>query len=153
MYWTNNSLRCEKLCTILWPEKGFPNLSMLHIDSLVCHVETEQQQAYATVKDLRFVQSLVLRSNDKFCWNCNKTHINICISSTPKDATPKKKTMSYYSAQKVVGSPLHMPIVTTIQPSCLLQGCQLGHDICYWAGRQQCTRHEPLDIHVEIGEE
>lgn len=126
---------------------------MLHIDSLVCHVETEQQQAYATVKDLRFVQSLVLRSNDKFCWNCNKTHINICISSTPKDATPKKKTMSYYSAQKVVGSPLHMPIVTTIQPVVCYKDVNLAMISAIELEGSSAPRHEPLDIHVEIGEE
>jgi hypothetical protein len=125
---------------------------MLHIDSLVCHVETEQQQAYATVMDLRFVQSLVLRSNNKFCWNCNKTHINICISSTPKDATPKKKTMSYYSAQKVVGSPLHMPIVTTIQPVVCYKDVNLAMISAIELEGSSAPRHEPLDIHVEIGE-
>nr|QYA53814.1 BPH30-like protein 396 [Oryza sativa] len=145
-------LRCEKLCTILWPGEGFPKLRMLHIDSLVCHVETEHQQAYATVMDLRFVQSLVLRSKYKFCWNYNKTHINICISSTPKDATPKKKTMSYYSAQKVVGSPLHMPIVTTIQPVVCYKDVNLAMISAIELEGSSAPRHEPLDIHVEIGE-
>uniref|UniRef100_A0A0D3FSG7 Disease resistance protein At4g27190-like leucine-rich repeats domain-containing protein n=1 Tax=Oryza barthii TaxID=65489 RepID=A0A0D3FSG7_9ORYZ len=144
-------LRCEKLRTILWPEKGFPNLSMLHIDSLVCHVETEHQQAYATMMDFRFAQSLVL-SNHKFCWNCNKTHINICNSSTPKETTPKKKTMSYYSAQKVVGSPLHMPIVTTTQPVVCYKDVNLAMISTIDLEGSSAPLHEPLDIHVEIGE-
>ncbi|KAF0894367.1 hypothetical protein E2562_038484 [Oryza meyeriana var. granulata] len=144
-------LRCEKLRAILWPEEGFPKLSLLRIDSFACHVEMEHQKAYATLMDVRFVQSLVLTSSNNFCWNCDKIHLNICIPSTPKDTTLKNETMDPYSTQKVVGSPLHRSIITMTQPVCY-KDVNLGMISTIGPHASNAPQLEPLDLHVEIGE-
>uniref|UniRef100_A0A0D9W283 Disease resistance protein At4g27190-like leucine-rich repeats domain-containing protein n=1 Tax=Leersia perrieri TaxID=77586 RepID=A0A0D9W283_9ORYZ len=143
-------LRCEKLHSIIWPEKGLPNLSVLCIDSQVCHVETNRQQAYATVMDVRFIQSLVLRSEDKFCWKCDKTHVNICMSSTAKEAVLKNGTIGCYNTQKVAGSSLQMSIINITQPVCY-KDINLDMISAIYEG-SSAPQVEPLDLHVEIGE-
>uniref|UniRef100_A0A0D9ZGX7 Disease resistance protein At4g27190-like leucine-rich repeats domain-containing protein n=1 Tax=Oryza glumipatula TaxID=40148 RepID=A0A0D9ZGX7_9ORYZ len=104
-----------------------------------------RKEIYRAIKDLSCLLIFHNGSDDT-------AHINICISSTPKDATPKKKTMSYYSTQKVVGSPLHMPIVTTTQPAVCYKDVNLTMISSIDFDISSAPRHEPLDIHVEIGE-
>ena len=72
-------LGCLQLHAILWPEKGLPKLTGLRIDALVCHVQTELHQAYATVMDIRFLQTLVLESIQEFCWNSTRFQLNLCV--------------------------------------------------------------------------
>ncbi|CAM0948473.1 unnamed protein product [Alopecurus aequalis] len=100
-------LGCLQLHAILWPRKGLPKLMVLHIDSLACRVRTQLHQAYATILDMRFFQTLVLESNLDFCWKSTRSHLNLCIPCTDKvvEEESNEKMTGHGSSGQLIGPP------------------------------------------------
>uniref|UniRef100_M8BWP9 Uncharacterized protein n=1 Tax=Aegilops tauschii TaxID=37682 RepID=M8BWP9_AEGTA len=99
---------CMQLLSILWPENGMPKDTILRIDSSLCRVQAELHQAYATIMDIRFLQTLVLESNVDFCWKSTRFHLKLCVpacSNKVEDQSNKKNTAIGSSAPQIMGPP------------------------------------------------
>ncbi|KAM3373598.1 hypothetical protein ACQJBY_020192 [Aegilops geniculata] len=98
---------CMQLHAILWPKEGLPTLTVLHIDTSVCPVQTKLHEVYATIMDIRFLQTLVLRSNARFCWKSNRFHLNLCVPCTTnvKGESYMKEKMGPGNSGKIMGPP------------------------------------------------
>jgi hypothetical protein len=133
-------LGCERLRAVLWPKHGMPKLMVLGIDtrggteavssktlhnSFFNKEREEGCRAFIAISDMRFAESLVLASGNKFCWNTDPRYdLNICLYSTSKCVEQN------YNNVKM----------------CPLQKCSVGHD------STSVWQFLSLDRHVEIGE-
>ncbi|CAD6215269.1 unnamed protein product [Miscanthus lutarioriparius] len=131
-------LGCEQLGAVLWPKHGMPKLMVLGIDtrggpeavnsktlhdSFVNKEREEGCHAFIAVSDMRFIQSLVLTSADKFCWNTDPRYdLNICLYSTSKDVGQNYNNVKMGPLQK----------------------CSVNYD------SNSVWQFHPLDRHVEI---
>ncbi|KAK1670586.1 hypothetical protein QYE76_058745 [Lolium multiflorum] len=159
-------LGCEQLCAILWPEKGMPHLSVLCIDTrgggggaevrriLPDSKKLTYFQSYVAMTDMRFIQSLVLRSCSRFCWNTNKFNLHLCISgsSTNGGQTYNKEKMGPSSIGKIIGPPL--PNSSILNPSYHTYTDVTTDSITIDPDYNSAPKFQPLGrCHVEIGEE
>lgn len=136
-------LGCLQLYAILWPEMGLPKLTLLHIDSSVCRVHTKLDQAYVSIMDIRFFQSLVLQSNVAFCWKSARSHLNLCVP-----CTSKSEEKSYKRGQ-IMGRPgpkLLIPKNYRTYMDVDVDDMAIDHD------HINALQFQPSDFHVEIGE-
>jgi hypothetical protein len=131
-------LGCERLRAVLWPKHGMPKLMVLGIDtrggteavssktlhnSFFNKEREEGCRAFIAISDMRFAESLVLASGNKFCWNTDPRYdLNICLYSTSKCVEQN------YNNVKM----------------CPLQKCSVGHD------STSVWQFLSLDRHVEI---
>ncbi|KQJ81422.1 hypothetical protein BRADI_5g00622v3, partial [Brachypodium distachyon] len=141
-------LGCLQLRAILWPEEGLPKLTVLHIDPTVRHVETKLDQAYVTIMDIRFFQSLVLQSNVAFCWKSARFHLNLCVPCTSKveQQSCKKEKTDPCSSGEIVGL---LPPKSSIPKTYTAVGVDhmtIDHDY------NNTMQFQSSDFHVEIGE-
>jgi hypothetical protein len=133
-------LGCERLGAVLWPKHGMPKLMVLGIDtrggpaavnsktlhdSFVNKEREEGCHAFIAVSDMRFIQSLVLASANKFCWNTDPRYdLNICLYSISKDVGQNYNNVKMGPLQK----------------------CSVNYD------SNSVRQFHPLDRHVEVGE-
>ncbi|KAM3373599.1 hypothetical protein ACQJBY_020193 [Aegilops geniculata] len=143
-------LGCMQLLSILWPQNGMPKDTLLSIYCSVCHVQAEPHQAYATIMDIRFLQTLVLESNARFCWKSNRFHLNLCVPCTTnvKGESYMKEKMGPGNSGKIMGPPQPKSLnpnscSTYIDVS--VGNIIIDHD--YNNG----TQFQPSGCHVEIG--
>uniref|UniRef100_A0ACD5XWY3 Uncharacterized protein n=1 Tax=Avena sativa TaxID=4498 RepID=A0ACD5XWY3_AVESA len=144
-------LGCLQLHAILWPENGLPELMVLYIDSLACRVHLELGQAYGTIFDMRFFQTLVLKSNLEFCWESStRFHLNLGIPCTKKVGESDKKMTDHGSSGQVIGRPRPMLLIPN--------NCSTYSDVYIETmTTKQDYYHsspelQPSDCHVEIGD-
>ncbi|CAM0953259.1 unnamed protein product [Alopecurus aequalis] len=143
-------LGCLQLHAILWPEEGLPKHTELRIDSLVCCVQTKLHQAYATVMDIRFVQSLVLESINEFCWKSTRFHLNLCVPSTTRveGQTYKEKTRPRSSWQICPPQPKSLiPNSYRTYTDIAIDNIAIQHD-----RNKSASQFQPLGRNVEIGD-
>ncbi|XP_037488336.1 uncharacterized protein LOC119366673 [Triticum dicoccoides] len=143
-------LGCMQLHAILWPEEGLPTLKVLQIDSSVYPVQTKLHEVYVTIMDIRFFQSLVLRSNAQFYWKRNRFHLNLCAPCTTnvKGESYMKEKMSPGNSGKMMGPPQPKslnPNTCSTYIDVPVGNIIIHHD--YNNGMQ----FQPSGCHVEIG--
>ncbi|WVZ93242.1 hypothetical protein U9M48_039240 [Paspalum notatum var. saurae] len=153
-------LGCEKIpFAMLWPKNGMPNLMLLCIDTgragarpktphddfaLVSKEHEGYCHARVAVTDMRFLQSLLLASGYKFCWNTARSKI--------KDKTTEEK-MGPYSPKKLVASPLHK---SQIPKSHRTYASEINFDKAtedHDGSSVSVEQFQPLEFHLEIGVE
>ncbi|XP_073363723.1 uncharacterized protein [Aegilops tauschii subsp. strangulata] len=143
---------CMQLLSILWPENGMPKDTILRIDSSLCRVQAELHQAYATIMDIRFLQTLVLESNVDFCWKSTRFHLKLCVpacSNKVEDQSNKKNTAIGSSAPQIMGPP---------QPKLLLPNAYITYmdvavdNMTVDDGYNSASQFQPLGSHVEISD-
>uniref|UniRef100_A0A0E0KMP2 Disease resistance protein At4g27190-like leucine-rich repeats domain-containing protein n=1 Tax=Oryza punctata TaxID=4537 RepID=A0A0E0KMP2_ORYPU len=158
-------LGCKQLRAVLWPEEGVPELMVLSIDILGVQVvgkashdslvPKEQEgycHSYVAAMDMRFLQLLLLRNGEWFCCNESKFNLNLRLSSAIDDSGKyySKKKSDYCGPGILVESPLHRATIP------VTQGCYKDVNLAMVSAIDfdisSAPRHEPLDIHVEIGE-
>uniref|UniRef100_A0A8I6W8V4 Uncharacterized protein n=1 Tax=Hordeum vulgare subsp. vulgare TaxID=112509 RepID=A0A8I6W8V4_HORVV len=141
---------CLQLRAILWPQYGMPKHTVLCIDSLVCRVEAKLHQAYATIMDIRFLESLILDSNVEFCWKSTRFHLNLCVPCTNKveEESYKEKTAVGNSGQIMVPSRPRSLIPNTYNTymDVIVDNMTIDHD------HNSASQFQPLGSHVEIGD-
>ncbi|VAH84209.1 unnamed protein product [Triticum turgidum subsp. durum] len=143
-------LRCMQLHSILWPEVGLPTLTVLHIDSSVYPIQTKLHEVYVSIVDIRFFQSLVLRSNLQFCWKSNRFHLNLCVPCTTnvKEQSYMKEKMGPGNSGKIMGPPQPKslnPNTCSTYIDVPIGNIIIDHN--YNSGMQ----FQPSGCHVEIG--
>uniref|UniRef100_A0ACD5W6K5 Uncharacterized protein n=1 Tax=Avena sativa TaxID=4498 RepID=A0ACD5W6K5_AVESA len=147
-------LGCLQLHAILWPENGLPKLMVLHIDSLACSVHSELGQAYGTIFDMRFFQTLVLERNLGFCLKSTRFHLNLGIPCTKKVGEKQsrqsdKEMIDHGSGGQVAGRPrpkLLIPNNCGTYSDVYIETVTTDQD---YNGSPQL---QPLGCHVEIGD-
>ncbi|KAM3393744.1 hypothetical protein ACQJBY_014464 [Aegilops geniculata] len=144
-------LGCMQLLSILWPETGMPKDTVLRIDSSVCHVQAEPHQAYATIMDIRFLQTLVLESNVGFCWKSTGSHLKLCVpacSNKVEEQRNKEKT-AIASIGQIMGHPRPKSLI----PNAYIRYMDVVADIITVDdGYNSASQFQPLGCHVEIGD-
>ncbi|KAF7005599.1 hypothetical protein CFC21_020713 [Triticum aestivum] len=143
-------LGCMQLHAILWPKEGLPTLTVLQIGSSVYPVQTKLYEVYVTIMDIRFIQSLVLRSNARFCWKSNRFHLNLCVPCTTnvKGESYMKEKMGPGNSGKIMGPPQPKslnPNTCSTYIDVPIGNIIIDHD--YNNGMQ----FQPSGCHVEIG--
>uniref|UniRef100_A0ACD5ZZW6 Uncharacterized protein n=1 Tax=Avena sativa TaxID=4498 RepID=A0ACD5ZZW6_AVESA len=147
-------LGCLQLHAILWPENGLPKLMVLHIDSLACRVHSELGEAYGTILDMRFFQTLVLESNLEFCWGSTRFHLNLGIPCTKKVGEKQsrqsdKEMIDHGSSEQVTGCP---------RPKLLIpNNCSTYNDVYIETvttdqDYNSSPQLQPSGCHVDIGD-
>uniref|UniRef100_A0A452XBF8 Disease resistance protein At4g27190-like leucine-rich repeats domain-containing protein n=1 Tax=Aegilops tauschii subsp. strangulata TaxID=200361 RepID=A0A452XBF8_AEGTS len=143
---------CMQLLSILSPENGMPKDTILRIDCSVCHVQAEFHQAYATIMDIRFLQTLVLESNVDFCWKSTRFHLKLCVpacSNKVEDQSNKKNTGIGSSAPQIMGPPRPKSLI----PNAYITYMDVVADnITDDDGYNSASQFQPLGSHVEIGD-
>ncbi|CAM0948468.1 unnamed protein product [Alopecurus aequalis] len=144
-------LGCLQLHAILWPGEGLPALMVLHIDSLACRVRTELHQAYGTILDMRFFQTLVLESNLSFCWRSTRFHLDLCIPCTDKveEEESDEKMSDHGSSEQLIGLPppkLLIPNNCSAYADVYIETMTTGQDY------NSSPQLKLSSCHVEIGE-
>ncbi|XBI04104.1 hypothetical protein VPH35_132443 [Triticum aestivum] len=142
-------LGCMQLHAILWPAEGLPTLTVLHIDSSVCPVQTKLHEMYVTIMDIRFFQSLVLQSNDRFCWKSNRFHLNLCVPCTTnvKGQSYMEEKMGPGNSGQIMGPQPKSLTPNTYNTYIDVSVGNIIVDHDYSNGMQ----FQPLGCHVEIG--
>ncbi|KAJ1275950.1 hypothetical protein BS78_05G175900 [Paspalum vaginatum] len=163
-------LGCEQLRAILWPKGGLPKLMLLCIDTAGGIEEgarrktprddhrlvNKEPEGYChsrvAVRDMRFLQSLLLESGDKFCWNTARFNLNLHLSCASKDRGQHRgEKMGPYNIQQSVASPLHE---SRIPKSYHTYISDVNFDKATGDhGGSNAEQFEELDFHLEIGEE
>ncbi|KAF7012809.1 hypothetical protein CFC21_026961 [Triticum aestivum] len=143
-------LGCMQLLAILWPENGMPKHIVLRIDSLVCRVQAELHQAYATIMDTRFLQTLVLESNVDFCWKSTRFHLNLCVPCSNKvEEQSNKEKAAMCSSGQIMGPPRPKSLI----PNAYITYMDVVADnITVDDGYNSAPQFQPLGSHVEIGD-
>ncbi|XP_020148959.1 uncharacterized protein [Aegilops tauschii subsp. strangulata] len=142
-------LGCLQLLAILWPKNGMPKHTVLRIDSLVCLVQAELLQAYATIMDIRFLQTLVLESNVEFCWKSSRFHLNLCVPCTNKVEEQSYKKTTIGSGGHIMGPPRLKSIIPNAYITYMdVVVDNMTIDDCY----NSAPQFQPLGSHVEIGD-
>jgi hypothetical protein len=122
--------------------------------SLVISKEHEEMcNARVAITDMRLLQSLLLAGSNKFCWNTARFNLNLYLSSASKDdgQNNRKEKMGHpYNAGRSVASPQHK--------SPILKSHQIYSDINTDKATgnhdgSSAQQFQPLDFHIEIGEE
>ncbi|CAN6162328.1 unnamed protein product [Urochloa humidicola] len=158
-------LGCERIHAILWPKTGMPKLMVLRIDTrggtekarsksphddadyslVISKKYGEMCHARVAVTDMRFLQSLLLSGSNKFCWNTTRFNLNLYLASASKDdgQNNRKEKMGPYNTRR---SP---QILNSQQIYCDINTDEAtdNHD------GSSAQQFQPLDFHVEIGEE
>ncbi|XP_020188586.1 uncharacterized protein [Aegilops tauschii subsp. strangulata] len=143
-------LGCMQLHAILWPKEGLPTLTVLHIDTSVCPVQTKLHEVYVTIMDMRFFQSLVLQRNVRFCWKSNRFHLNLCVPCTTnvKGQSYMKKKMGPGNSGKIMGpaQPKSLnPNTCSTYTDVSVDNIIIDHDY------NNAMKFQPSSCHVEIG--
>ncbi|XBI50878.1 hypothetical protein VPH35_033484 [Triticum aestivum] len=145
-------LGCMQLHAILWPKEGLPTLTVLHIDTSVCPVQTKLHKVYVTIMDMRFFQSLVLhvQRNVRFCWKSNRFHLNLCVPCTTnvKGQSYMKKKMGPGNSGKIMGpaQPKSLnPNTCSTYTDVSVDNIIIDHDY------NNAMKFQPSGCHVEIG--
>ncbi|VAH39656.1 unnamed protein product [Triticum turgidum subsp. durum] len=144
-------LGCMQLLSILWPENGMPKDTVLSIDSSVCHVQVEPHQAYATIVDIRFLQTLVLESNVDFCWKSASFHLKLCVPacSNKVEGQRNKENTATGSIGQIMGPPRPKSII----PGAYITYMDVAADnMIVDDGYNSALQFQPLGSHVEIGD-
>ncbi|XBI50865.1 hypothetical protein VPH35_033475 [Triticum aestivum] len=145
-------LGCMQLLSILWPKNGMPKDTLLSIDCSVCHVQAEFHQAYATIMDIRFLQTLVLESNVDLCWKSTRFHLKLCVpacSNKVEDQSNKKNTAIGSSAPQIMGPPRPKSLI----PNAYITYMDfIANNITVDDGYNSAPQFQPLGSHVEIGD-
>lgn len=160
-------LGCEQIRAILWPKAGLPKLFLLCIDatggteatksvtppddySLVNKEREKHCHARVAVEDMRFLQSLLLESGDKFCWNTVRFNLNLYLSSAHKNKGDcrEEETGPY---KQLIDSPMHKSQLPksnrTYASDVNFNEATENHD------GSSAEQFQPLDFHLDIGEE
>ncbi|EMS52445.1 hypothetical protein TRIUR3_28184 [Triticum urartu] len=149
-------LGCLQLHCILWPEKGLPTLTMLHIGTSVCPVQIKQHDVYVTIMDLRFFQSLVLQSNarfnSQFCWTSTRFYINLCVPCTTnvKGQSQMKKKMGPCNSGQIMAPPIPKSLTPNTYTTYI--DISVGNIIIDHSYNNR-MQFQPSGCHVEIGME
>ncbi|KAL6646435.1 hypothetical protein ACP70R_018043 [Stipagrostis hirtigluma subsp. patula] len=159
-------LGCEELRAVLWPRYKMQKHMVLYIDtrggtkasrpktphqSLVSGEREEGCSAFVSLRDIRFLQSLVQTSDNKFCWITSTFSLNLCLSSIRNDdGQTYSKKMDPYNIGQSVGSLLRKSSIPKstgrTYSDADFDKATIGHD-------GSCEKQfRPLDVHVEIGE-
>ncbi|XP_073363725.1 uncharacterized protein [Aegilops tauschii subsp. strangulata] len=143
-------LGCMQLHAILWPKEGLPTLTVLHIDTSVCPVQTKLHEVDVTIMDMRFFQSLVLQRNVRFCWKSNRFHLNLCVPCTTsvKGQSYMKKKMGPGNSGKIMGpaQPKSLnPNTCSTYTDVSVDNIIIDHDY------NNAMKFQPSGCHVEIG--
>ncbi|KAG2558416.1 uncharacterized protein LOC120685790 [Panicum virgatum] len=168
-------LGCEQIRAILWPKAGMPKLVVLRIAtrggkeearsksphdadySLVISKEHEEMcHARVAVTDLRFLQSLLLAGSNKFCWNTARFNLSLYLSSASEDDdgqnNRKEKMGRPYNTGPLVASRLHKsPLI--LQSHKIYSDINTTDEATGNHDGSSAQQFQPLDFHVEIGEE
>nr|CAB3502645.1 unnamed protein product [Digitaria exilis] len=146
-------LGCEKMRAILWPKAGIPKLMVLRIDtrggteearskkqsddySLFTKEHEDRCHAHVSVTDMRFLQSLLLASGDKFCWNTARFKLDLYLSSASNE-----KGQQNYRKQKMIHKSYRIYSVINFDKA---NGNHDGSSV---------QKFQPLDFHIDFGEE